>query len=140
GTVIVGVEHSSVEDGKVDRVKVACDGGRIQLSAQQKDKAGGMVFRDARRPGQPQVTLYGLSPLIDAKGGGKLVVERTDQPGERHEVTIASDQLLRGAFYDFAKDDRQLTPGGIYRATLGSQQIVFKVDPLAKPGRTAAIG
>jgi hypothetical protein len=94
------------------------------------------VFRDRPR----QITLFGLSPLIEAKGGGTLVIERVDQPGERHEVTIAANSLLRGAFYDFAKDDKRLAPGGTYRAKLGAQQIVFKIDPLAQPGRTPIIG
>ena len=139
GTVTVGAEQSAVVGGKVVRTKVACDGGKISLAPPQAGKAGGMVFRDA--PGtRPQFILYGSSPLIEAKGGGTLVIERTDQRGERHEVNIASGALLRGSFYDFAKDDRQLTPGGTYRARLGAQQIVFKIDPLAKPGRTAIIG
>ncbi len=138
GTVTIGAEQSTVQDGKVERVKVACDGGKIQLTAQQADKAGGMVFRD--RPRAPQLTLHGSSPLIEAKGGGMLVIERIDKPGERHEVTIAAENLLRGAFYDFAKGDKQLTAGGTYRATLGAQQILFKVDQFAKPGRTAIIG
>ena len=139
GTVTVGAEQSTVEGGKVERTKVACDGGKISLAPPQAGKAGGMVFRDM--PGtRPQFILYGSSPLIEAKGGGTLVIERTDRRGERHEVKIASGALLRGSFYDFAKDERQLSPGGIYRARLGSQQIVFKVDPLAKPGRTAIIG
>lgn len=139
GSVTVGAEQSTVEGGKVERTKVACDGGKINLAPPQAGKAGGMVFRDV--PGtRPQFILYGSSPLIEAKGGGTLVIERTDQRGERHEVKIASGALLRGSFYDFAKDERQLTPGGIYRARLGAQQIVFKIDPLAKPGRTAIIG
>lgn len=139
GAVTVGDEQSTVDGGKVERAKVGCDGGKISLAPPQAKKAGGMVFRDL--PGtKPQFILYGSSPLIEAKDGGTLVIERTDQRGERHEVTIASGALLRGSFYDFAKDDKQLTPGATYRARLGSQQIVFKVDPLAKPGRTAVIG
>jgi hypothetical protein len=139
GTVTVGAEQSTVEGGKVERTKVACDSGKISLAPPQAGKAGGMVFRDM--PGtRPQFILYGSSPLIEAKGGGMLVIERTDQRGERHDVSIAAGALLRGSFYDFAKSDKQLTPGGIYRARLGAQQIVFKVDPLAKPGRTAIIG
>jgi hypothetical protein len=139
GTVTVGAEQSMVEGGTVDRTRAACDGGRIDLAPAQAKKAGGMVYRDL--PGtRPRFTLYGTSPLIEAKGGGMLVIERTDQRGERHEVNIDPSALLRGAFYDFAKDDRQLTPGGTYRARLGEQQIVFRVDPLAKPGRTAIIG
>lgn len=139
GAVTVGAEQSTVEGGKVERTKVGCDGGKISLAPPQANKAGGMVFRDAPAT-RPQFVLYGSSPLIEAKGGGTLVIERTDQRGERHEVTIASGALLRGSFYDFAKDDKHLTPGGIYRARMGSQQIVFKIDPHAAPGRTAIIG
>ena len=89
GAVTVGAEQSTVEGGKVERTKVGCDGGKISLAPPQANKAGGMVFRDAPAT-RPQFVLYGSSPLIEAKGGGTLVIERTDQRGERHEVTIAS--------------------------------------------------
>ena len=144
GTVTVGKEQSAVKDGAVQRAKVECDGGRMQLSAQQASKSGAVVFRGAPKPKsalpQPQLTLYGLSPVVDVKGGGHLVIERLDRPGERIEVNIGSQQLFRGAFYDFAKENKALAAGGLYRAAVGNRQIVFKVDPEARPGRTPVIG
>jgi hypothetical protein len=140
GTVTVGVERSMVQGGKIERAQVACDGGRIDLSPRQADKAGGLVMRDPPFGVQPQLTLYGLSPMIEARGGGTLVLERLDQPGERHEVVIAAAMLQRGAFFDLAKAGKQLTAGAIYRATLGAERIVFKVDPAAAPGATPIIG
>jgi hypothetical protein len=144
GTVTVGAEQSAVEQGSVERAKVACDGGHMQLSTQQANHSGGMVFRDRPRRGQkastPQVTLYGLSPVVEVKGGGKLVIERLDQPGERHEVALTGKQLARGSFYDLAKADKALTAGGVYRASVGTREIVFKIDPQAKSGATPVIG
>lgn len=145
GSVTVGAEQSAVEGGNVRREKVGCDGGKMQLSAQQASKSGAMVFRAPPKPAasgagpQPQLTLYGLSPVIDLKGGGKLVIERLDQPGEKHEVTIGGGQLLRGAFYDFAKADKALVAGGLYRASVDGRQIVFKVDPYARPGQAPIV-
>lgn len=144
GTVTVGLEQSEVAGGNVRREKVGCDGGKMQLSAQQASKSGAMVFRAPPKPvpgagPQPELTLYGLSPVIDLKGGGKLIIERLDQPGEKHEVTIGGQQLLRGSFYDFAKADKSLVAGGVYRASAGSRQIVFKVDPYARPGQAPVV-
>lgn len=147
GTVTVGTEKSEVESGKIERTKTECEAGRMQLTPQQANQSAGMVFRGKpfRSAGpaglpEPQFTLHGLSPLIEAKGGGTLLVERLDRPGERYAFALVSQQLLRGAFYDFAVADKALAPGGLYRATLGAQQIVFRVDPGARPGPTAVLG
>jgi hypothetical protein len=144
GTVTVGREQSTVKDGKVARAKVECEGGKMELTAEQASKSGAVVFRGAptRKSAvpQPQLTLYGLSPVVDIKGGGHLVIERLDQPGERIEMDVAAHQLFRGAFYDFAKSGKALAAGGVYRASVGAQQIVFKVDPDARPGQAPVIG
>jgi hypothetical protein len=144
GTVTVGAEQSTVKDGKVVRGKVACDGGNMQLTTQQANHSGGMVFRDRPRRGQqpatPPVTLYGQSPVIEMKGGGTLIIERIDRPDERYEVVIAAKELVNGSFYDMAKTDKTLTAGGTYRASVGDREIMFKVDAQAKPGPTPVIG
>jgi hypothetical protein len=143
GTVTVGADQSAVAGGKVKRDHVSCDGGKMQLTAQQASKSGAVVFRGMPKPAgaaeQPQLTLYGLSPVVDVKGGGQLVIERIDQPGERIEVKIADRQLFRGTFFDFAKDGKALSAGGVYRASVGASQIVFKVDPYAAPGEAPIV-
>jgi hypothetical protein len=144
GTVTVGTEQSTVKQGKVERAKVGCDGGQMQLTAQQASQSAGMVFRDRPRPAaaaapRAQVTLYGLSPLVEVKDGGTLIIERLDQQGEHREVPVGG-KLVHGAFYDFAKSDAPLTAGGTYRASLGKQEVVFKVDSQAKPGPTPIVG
>lgn len=142
GTVTVGREQSTVKDGAVQRAKVECDSGKMHLTAQQASKSGAVVFRGAPKPktAQPQLTIYGLSPVIDLKGGGHLLIERLDRPGERIEVDIGGRQLFRGAFFDFAKENKALAAGGVYRASVGSREIVFRVDPDARPGQAPVIG
>lgn len=145
GTVTVGSDNSAVAGGVLSAEKVKCDGGAMNLAASQAAKSGVAVFRAPPKPGAgaqpvPQLTLYGLSPVIDLKGGGLLTIERLDQPGERHEVQIAGPQLLRGAFYDFAKAGVALAAGGLYRASAGGRAIVFRVDPFAQAGQAPVVG
>jgi hypothetical protein len=141
GVVTIGAEESAVTDGNVRREKVGCDGGKMQLTAQQASKSGAMVFRaPPKLAPTAQLTLYGQSPVIEVKGGGHLIIERIDEPGEKLEVNIADKQLMRGAFYDFAKDDKKLHPGGLYRASVGDNQIVFRVDAFAQPGQAPIVG
>jgi hypothetical protein len=144
GTVVVGAEQSMVHLGEVDRAKVDCDAGKMQLTGQQASQSAAMVFRNVPRPAAqnpPQIILYGLSPVVEVKSGGKLIIERIDKLGERQEVALGAAQpLVHGAFYDFAKTDKALTAGGIYRASLGTQEVIFKIDTQAKPGSTPIVG
>ena len=138
GTVTVGNEQSDVAGGTVDRIKVGCDGGKMELAAAQSKQSAAMVFRKApgpNTPPKPQFKIYGRAPVVELKGGGTLVIERVDVPsGDRLEIVIAPAQLVNGAFYDLAKADKDLKPGGVYRAKVGDQQIVFEVDAGAKDG------
>jgi hypothetical protein len=138
-----GSEQSDVQSGKVERRKVDCDGGKLMLTAQQAGQSAGMIVRDLKprpqSPVEPQLTIYGLSPIIELKGGGALLIERLDQPGERYEVALAAPHLMRGAFYDLARNGTVLTPGGTYRASAGTRQMIFKVDASAKPGATPIV-
>src|SRR6516164_7401780 len=88
----------------------------------------------------PEFTLFGLCPVFEVRPPGKLVVERLDQPGEHHEIAVTEQALVRGAFLDFAKSGVALAPGGIYRAKLTDREIVFKIDPHAKPGDAPLVG
>ena len=47
GTVTVGNGQSEVAGGEVVRAKVACEGGKMMLSAELAGKSGAMVFRQA---------------------------------------------------------------------------------------------
>ncbi|MGN6749359.1 MAG: hypothetical protein ACTHJS_12275 [Xanthobacteraceae bacterium] len=145
GTVTVGPEQSEVAGGEVARAKVACQGGTMMLSAELAGKSGAMVFRQAPKPQavallHPEFTLYGLSPVFELRPPGKLILERLDQRGERHELAVTEQGLLGGAFFDCAKAGVALAPGGIYRAKFADREIVFKIDPEAKPSDAPLLG
>lgn len=146
GTVVVGAEESMVHLGDMQRVKVDCDASGIQLSDHEASQSAATTFRNlkpnqrAAPPPPPPLTLYGLSPVVEVKGNGTLIVERVDAQGERYTVPLKSSALVRGKFYDFAQDKKSLTAGGTYTASQGSRRITFKIDPHATSGSTPIIG
>ena len=142
GTVTIGGEKSEVANGTVERHKVACDGGKIQLSREQAQKSGAMTFRAGPKKGAQsgEIVLYGLSPVIEARGAVKMSIVRIDRPGENLEFNIAGPQLTRGAFFDLGKTGTALTAGGTYRIRSGTDEAVFKIAPFAKPGEAPVIG
>jgi hypothetical protein len=143
GTVTVGAAQSDVQGGHVERALTQCDAGKMLLTAQLANLSAGAAFRapplkNLQGPPRPQFTLYGLSPVVEVKPGGTLIVERVDQPGERHELQIAAVGLTHGNFFDLAKAGIVLTAGGVYRAKAGTQEMVFKIDPGASGSASIA--
>ena len=142
GTVIVGAEESMVHLGQVKANKVPCDTSHSRLVDRQVGESAATVVRsmDGKASTSPQFTLYGLSPVVETTGRGKLVVERLDVKGERYDVDLVAASLARRKFYDFAKAGTSLKPGGTYAASLGPQRTVFLIDRRAEPGPTPIIG
>jgi hypothetical protein len=134
GTVTVGTRQSEVRAGKVRRIKVQCDAGKMLVGNEKVGMFAGSISRGEVRPADAPPRLYGASPLVELKAPGVLIIERTDKPGERHLVEVASNELVRGRFYDFARGGKALAAGGNYRAVFGAQTIVFEIDPHAQPG------
>lgn len=145
GIVTVGAERSEVSGGKLERSTVPCGGGKIELSAEVANKSAAMAFREMPKnaphePPRPQLTLYGRSPVVEVKPIGALVIERVDRPGERHDVILPDARLIHGKFLDLSTEGVVLDPGGVYRARIGMQEIVFKVDREAQAGETPIVG
>ena len=144
-TITVGAEQSKVEGGKVTREKVACDGGRIELTRELLAKGGGAIFRDPPKAAppllalRPQFLLYGRSPVVELSPQSPVILERADRSGERYTL-VPDPRKLKGAFYDFADENKSLVAGGVYRATMGPAQVLFQVDIGAKSGRTPLAG
>ncbi len=147
GAVKVGVDQSeSVSPSAViERTKVDCEAGKMLRAVGQNSDVASLVVRGEARPKlratpAPEFTLYGSSPMIELRGGGRLVIARLDKSGEYIALTIEPKQLVRGAFFDFARDGESLTAGGVYGARWNRRLTVFKVDPDAKPGQTPIVG
>jgi hypothetical protein len=143
GVVLVGAEQSTVQLGNVQRVKVPCDANAAQLSEREANQSAATTFRtmrsDVKGASTKLPTIYGTFPLIQAKGGSTLVIERTDGKEPAISVPLRSDGMVGGKFYDFAKAGKSLTPGGTYLATLGAKRYTFQVDPGATSSPTPII-
>jgi hypothetical protein len=90
GTVIVGTQESAVHLAEVKAEKTNCDPNQANATTRETAGVAATVLRsvDAASLPQPQLTLYGASPLVEAKGRGKLVIRRLDVPGERQEINL----------------------------------------------------
>jgi hypothetical protein len=145
GTVIIGTDESFVQFADVKREKTDCDSSQSHATTKATSEAAATVLRSLgdKKDGGPkiktQLTLYGTSPIIEAKGKGTLLVERLDVKGERQQIELNGSQP-KGKFYDFASANRALAPGGIYSASFNTSKIVFQVDANAKSGATPIVG
>jgi hypothetical protein len=142
GTVIVGTEESIVHLADLKSEKTDCDPGQSRATTRETSAVAATVLRSVDKNTsvpKPRLTLYGASPLVEARGRGTLTVQRLDMAGERQQIDLNGNQL-KGRFFDFATANRALAPGGLYAATFNSSKIVFQVDPQAKPGATPIIG
>ncbi|HKS20720.1 MAG TPA: hypothetical protein VJS63_16070 [Bradyrhizobium sp.] len=143
GTVIIGTDESFVQFADVKREKTNCDPSHARATTKETSEVAATVLRSLGQSAsttiKPQLTLYGTSPLVEARGRGTLVVERLDVKGERQQIELNGSQP-KGKFYDFATANRALAPGGIYSVTFGSAKLVFRIDPEAKSGATPIVG
>ena len=141
GTVIVGKEESMVHLGEVKAGKAECDANRPHMSNRQTADSAATVVRNIdKEKSATTYTLYGLAPVFETTGQGKLLIERLDAKGERYDVDLAKSPLVKGKFYDFTSSGKALNPGGFYRASLGARKVVFLVDPQAGPGPASVVG
>lgn len=144
GVVLVGTEQSTVQLGEVKREKVPCDTNAAKLSERQANQSAATTFRnvrsDAKGPPSKLPTLYGVAPLVQAKSGSTLVIERTDGKEPTITVPLRSETMVRGKFYDFTKAGKSLTPGGSYLAILGAKRYAFQIDASATSSPTPIVG
>lgn len=144
GVVLVGAEQSTVQLGEVKREKVPCDTNAARLSEREANQSAATTFRtmrsDAKGAPAKLPTLYGVSPLVQAKSGSTLVIERTDGKEPTISITLKRDNMVGNKFYDFAAAGKSLTPGGSYLAIVGAKRYTFLVDASATTSPTPIIG
>ncbi|QQO13593.1 hypothetical protein JJB99_30000 [Bradyrhizobium diazoefficiens] len=144
GVVLVGAEESTVQLGEVKREKVPCDTNAAKLSEREANQSAATTFRtmrsDAKGTPAKLPTIYGTAPLVQAKSGSTLVIERTDGKEPTISIPLKNDLMIGGKFYDFAKAGKTLTPGGSYLAILGAKRYAFQVDASATSSPMPIVG
>jgi len=135
GTVIVGTEESSVHLSEFKAGKVPCDSGLTEHVGQEVSESAATIVRSiGEEHAKPQLVLHGQSPLVAVTEHGKLVVDRLDVKGEHYELNLTGAPFVHGKFYDFAKANIALKPGGAYSMKLNSKSVAFVVDADAATG------
>lgn len=135
GVVVVGTEQSKVSLAEVQSAKVDCIPPKTQLSEPEASQSAATAFRSINATSAPQpLSIYGVAPVFDLPGSGRLVIERSDVAGDRREIAVDKTALIKGRFYDFARASIALMPGASYVASFGNRKIAFRVDPAARPG------
>ncbi|MDA0230815.1 MAG: hypothetical protein O3B21_11595 [Proteobacteria bacterium] len=134
GTVLVRAEQSEVSGGIVESRAVECDGGNLQLSSDQSDRAGVAVMRKSGGAIEVALTVHGLSPYFRIDGDADMLeLERLDRPREALKLKTAANGV------DLADHGIVLGKGGLYRARAAGREIIFRVDKFARPGAVALL-
>lgn len=133
GKVTVGLDGSTVENGKRDSEEVDCDGGQVIKPNKLGDEVAGAVFRkgasNRKKLPKPRWTLYGTDPVLRlSKPTKRIVIERLDK-----EIHGLVDLAVNGMLVDLSKAGVRLDPGGLYSISDGSATYILKVSPLAVP-------
>jgi len=129
GDVIIGEQESTVTGGSVKRQRVECDGGSLQLTAEQSERAGVAVMRKSEGALESALTVHGLSPLFQIRGAAEiLTLESIDRPQKIQKFKIHSNRV------DLAALNIKLRKGGLYRAKAAELEIIFRIDKYSRPG------
>jgi hypothetical protein len=132
GHVAVEPLQSRVEGGVLARRRVECDAAGLARMAEGFSARGGGSLAGAALP-EPDVTLYGRSPIVISAQRGTLAIERLDEaaPALKFELEKGVDLREKGV---------ALAARALYRFSVGQAAIVVAIDALAEPGAAPAVG
>jgi hypothetical protein len=134
GRAVVEPLKSLVEGGALMRRRVECDAaGLAQMNSAGLVARGGNSVAGPALP-EPDVNLYGLSPIVISSEPGSLLIERLDATAAPLRLELAESKI------DLHEKNIALLANGLYRFSRGSTAFVVRIDGLAEPGRAPAVG
>jgi hypothetical protein len=134
GHAVVEPLKSLVERGALVRRRVECDAaGLAQMNSAGLSARGGASLAGPVLP-EPDVNLYGLSPIIISREPGSLLIERLDAAAAPLRLELAESKI------DLFEKNIALAANGLYRFTRGQASFVVRIDSLAEAGRAPAVG
>jgi hypothetical protein len=134
GRAVVEPLKSLVEGGALVRRRVECDAaGLAQMNSAGLSARGGGSLAGPALP-EPDVNLYGLSPIVISREPGLLLIERLDEAAAPFRIELAESKI------DLSEKNIALAASGLYRFTRGATAVVVRIDGLAEAGRAPAVG
>jgi hypothetical protein len=134
GRAVAEPLKSFVEGGALTRRRVECDAaGLAQMNSAGLTARGGASLAGPALP-EPDVNLYGLSPIVISREPGVLLIERLDATAAPLRLELPERKI------DLSDKNIALDAKGLYRFTSGAAVLVVRIDSLAEPGRAPAVG
>lgn len=134
GRAVAEPLKSFVVGGALTRRRVECDAaGLAQMNSAGAAARGGGSLAGPALP-EPDVNLYGLSPIIISREPGALLIERLDATAAPLRLELPESKI------DLAEKNIALEAKGLYRFSRGAVVLVVRIDSLAEPGRAPAVG
>ena len=133
GRAIVEPLKSLVEKGLLARRRVECDAAGLARMTSDASARGGSALSASALP-EPDINLYGLSPIVISAETGSLVIERLDGPAPPVKIELAEKKI------DLQEKNVALSASGLYRFTRGNTALIVRIDGFAEAGRAPAAG
>jgi hypothetical protein len=134
GRAVAEPLKSLVVGGALTRRRVECDAaGLAQMNSAGVAARGGASLAGPTLP-EPDVNLYGLSPIIISPQPGVLLIERLDATAPPLRLELPESKI------DLAENNIALEAKGLYRFSRGTVVLVVRIDSLAEAGRAPAVG
>jgi hypothetical protein len=133
GRAVAEPLKSLVVGGALTRRRVECDAAGLAQMNSAGAARGGTSLAGPALP-EPDVNLYGLSPIIISSTPGALLIERLDATAPPLRLEVPESKI------DLAEKNIALEAKGLYRFSRGAVVLVVRIDSLAEPGRAPAVG
>jgi len=146
GTVTVGIEQSEVAGGEVARAKVACEGGKMMLSAELAGKSGAMVFRQAPKPQASPPSRIRNSRSLDCARSSKcgrpasLLSNAWISPANATRSPSPSNNSCAAHSWISPSRAWRSFPAESTGLNSPTRRLCSKIDPDAKPGEAPLVG
>lgn len=127
GVVTVGTSQSEVAQGTVERTRVPCDGGTLNLKRAESGKSATVVFRDPPKTLEALRAIarriYSEHPIIFAPLCRVVRIERLDSPASPIEIEV------HDSWIDLTATGTKLQQGGLYRLSGGRHDTYIVIEP-----------
>ncbi|WP_374385163.1 hypothetical protein [Dongia sp.] len=127
GTITIGTEQSTVDNGEIVREQLACDPVALALSPEQANQSAAIVFRQPDKiAGDPIAERAAFMmdtrrPLLVAPGIAVAQIVDLRHPERRWSVR------LKDGVAELGVGQKPLDAGGVYEVSADGRKVIFRI-------------